>query len=282
MRIMRVGERGEEVTVASSDGRVWHRVHSDGNPTIDTTARWGDEISSGRAPVFDVDVLRRGCPVPSVGKIVCVGLNYRRHAIEAGMDAPSEPILFLKAADTIGGPDDPVRIPRGSTKTDYEVELAVVVGSVARYLDSPRSARDHVLGYMVSNDVSEREFQLERGGQWDKGKNCETFSPLGPVLVTSDEVPDPQALGVTLSVNGDVRQRSSTSDMIFPVDELVFYISQFMTLYPGDVILTGTPEGVGAGFDPPRFLAPGDNVEVAIDGLGRQSHVFVGHDGERS
>lgn len=278
MRIMRVGERGREETVASLDGRAWHRVLDDGNLTNGTIAEWSEQIRSKGSPVVEVDTLRRGCPIRLVGKIVCVGLNYRRHAAEAGMDAPPEPILFLKAPDTIGGPDDPVRIPRGSTRTDYEVELAVIIGSITRYLDSPMSARECILGYTVSDDVSEREFQLERGGQWDKGKNCETFSPLGPELVTADEVHDPQDLVLSSSVNGETRQRSSTADMIFPVDELVYYISQFMTLYPGDVILTGTPEGVGAGFKPPRFLRVGDVVEVEIEGLGRQSHRLVAHD----
>ncbi|GAB3878942.1 fumarylacetoacetate hydrolase family protein [Terrabacter terrigena] len=221
--------------------------------------------------------LRIAAPVHGVGKIVCVGLNYREHAREAGLPVPSEPILFLKAGDTVVGPNDTVRIPRGSEKTDYEVELGVVIGVQTRYLDSPAQALSHVAGFVVSNDVSEREFQMERGGQWDKGKNCETFSPLGPWLVTADEVPDPQDLRLHLRVNGELRQDSTTADMIFGVEHLIWYISQFMVLRPGDIINTGTPPGVGSGFTPPRFVRDGDVVELGIDGLGGQCHAFRGY-----
>jgi 2-keto-4-pentenoate hydratase/2-oxohepta-3-ene-1,7-dioic acid hydratase in catechol pathway len=225
-------------------------------------------------PRLEYGDVRIGAPVNGIGKIVCVGLNYREHAREAGLPVPSEPILFLKAGDTVAGPHDTVLIPPGSEKTDYEVELGVVIGREARYLDSPAEAMRHVAGYVVSNDVSEREFQMERGGQWDKGKNCETFSPVGPWLATADEVPDPQDLRLNLRVNGEVRQDSTTADMIFGVDHLVWYISQFMVLRPGDVINTGTPPGVGSGFTPPRFLRDGDVVEVGISGLGTQHQVF--------
>ena len=218
--------------------------------------------------------LRIGAPVNGIGKIVCVGLNYREHAREAGLPVPVEPILFLKAGDTVAGPDDTVLIPPGSEKTDYEVELGVVIGREARYLNSPAEAMSHIAGFVVSNDVSEREFQMERGGQWDKGKNCETFSPVGPWLVTADEVPEPQDLRLYLRVNGEVRQDSTTADMIFAVDHLVWYISQFMVLRPGDVINTGTPPGVGTGFSPPRFVRDGDVVELGIVGLGAQRQVF--------
>lgn len=224
---------------------------------------------------------RTGPPLSRIGKIVCVGLNYREHAAEAGLPIPQEPILFMKAPDTVVGPFDDVRIPRGSRKTDYEVELAVVIGSTARYLEPDDDPFAHVAGFAVSNDVSEREFQMERGGQWDKGKNSETFNPLGPWIVTTDEIGDPQDLRLRTVVNGQVRQNSSTGDMIFPVAELVRYISQFMTLYPGDVINTGTPQGVGAGFEPPRFLGIGDVVEVAIDGLGTQRQECVDSEGAR-
>ena len=214
-------------------------------------------------------------PLASVGKIVCVGLNYRDHAAETGAEPPREPILFLKAADTVIGPDDDVLIPRRSVKTDWEVELAIVMGTTARYLDSVDDAAACIAGYTISNDVSEREFQIERGGQWDKGKNCETFNPLGPWLVTPDEVPDPQNLGMRLWVNGVQRQDGNTSNMIFGVDYLVWYISQFMVLYPGDVINSGTPAGVAMGMTDTPYLRDGDVVEVEIDGLGRQRQAFI-------
>jgi len=216
---------------------------------------------------------RIGSPVPRPGKIVCVGLNYRDHALETGSPLPSEPVLFLKAPDTMVGPYDEVLVPRGSQKTDWEVELGVVVGQRARYLASPEDARRHVLGYAVSHDVSERAFQLERGGLWDKGKSCETFNPFGPWLVTADEVPDPQALAMSLDVNGQRRQTGSTATMIFSVAHIVWYLSQFMVLEPGDVINTGTPPGVGMGMDPQVFLSDGDVMELEIEGLGRQRQV---------
>jgi 2-keto-4-pentenoate hydratase/2-oxohepta-3-ene-1,7-dioic acid hydratase in catechol pathway len=206
----------------------------------------------------------------SPGKIVCVGLNYADHAAEGGQDAPAEPILFMKAPDTVVSAHDDVVIPRGSEKTDWEVELGVVIGRTAAYLESEAEALDYVAGYVLVNDVSERHFQLERGGQWDKGKNAPTFCPIGPWVLTADEVPDPQAIKLGLDVNGDVLQDSSTAQMIFSVAHLVHYISQFMTLYPGDVISTGTPAGVGAGQKPPRFLRAGDVLRVWADGLGEQ------------
>ena len=216
---------------------------------------------------------RFAAPLAAPGKVVCVGLNYVDHAAETGATPPAEPILFLKAADTVVGPDDDVLIPRGSRKTDYEVELAVVIGSTARYLPDTAAADGCIAGYAISNDVSEREFQIERGGQWDKGKNCETFNPLGPWIAGADEVADPQALAARLWVNGQLRQDGNTSNMIFGVRHLVWYISQFMTLYPGDVINTGTPAGVGMG-RPDGFLRDGDVVELEIDGLGRQRQSF--------
>ncbi|WP_435829700.1 fumarylacetoacetate hydrolase family protein [Micromonospora costi] len=224
-------------------------------------------------PARDATGVRVGPPLRP-GKIVCIGLNYRDHAAETGAALPAEPVVFLKAPDTVVGPEDPVLIPRGSTRTDWEVELAVVIGRRARYLASTEEALACVAGYAVANDVSEREFQLDRGGQWDKGKSCETFNPFGPWLVTADEVPDPQRLGLRLWVNGVVRQDGNTSDMVFPVAEIVRYLSQFMVLYPGDVINTGTPAGVALGQpDPKPYLTAGDVVELEIDGLGRQRQV---------
>lgn len=219
--------------------------------------------------------LRVGAPVTRIGKIVCIGLNYHDHARETGAAIPGEPIVFMKAPDTVVGPHDTVLVPRRSQKTDWEVELAVVIGRTARYLDSHDEALAAVAGYAVANDVSEREFQIERGGQWDKGKNCETFNPLGPWLVTADEVPDPQALAMRLWVNGELRQDGTSAEQIFPVAEVVRYLSHFMTLYPGDVINTGTPAGVAMGMAEPKpYLREGDVVELEIEGLGRQRQVM--------
>jgi 2-keto-4-pentenoate hydratase/2-oxohepta-3-ene-1,7-dioic acid hydratase in catechol pathway len=216
---------------------------------------------------------RLGCPLAAVGKIVCVGLNYADHARESGSAIPKEPILFLKANGSLSGPNDDVIIPRGSAKTDWEVELGVVIGSSARYVGIEH-AMQHVAGYVVVNDVSEREYQLERGGQWDKGKGCDSFSPIGPWLVTRDEVADPHQLGLWLEVNGRRVQDSSTEQLIFNVPTLVSYISHFMTLHPGDVICTGTPPGVGLGQKPtPWYLKSGDVMRLGIDGLGVQQQV---------
>jgi 2-keto-4-pentenoate hydratase/2-oxohepta-3-ene-1,7-dioic acid hydratase in catechol pathway len=226
--------------------------------------------ADGSLPALDAS-LRIGPPLARIGKIVCIGLNYHAHAIETGAQPPGEPVVFMKAPDTVVGPQDTVLVPRASRKTDWEVELAVVIGRELRYAASHEEALAAVAGYAVAHDVSEREFQIERGGQWDKGKNCETFNPLGPWLVTADEVPDPQALSLKLWVNGELKQDGSTADQIFPVAEVVRYLSQFMTLYPGDVINTGTPAGVAMGQPEPKpYLRPGDVVELAIEGLGRQ------------
>jgi 2-keto-4-pentenoate hydratase/2-oxohepta-3-ene-1,7-dioic acid hydratase in catechol pathway len=217
---------------------------------------------------------RFGAPLGSIGKIVCVGLNYLDHAAETGAKPAAEPIIFLKTPDTVVGPDDQVLIPRKSVKTDYEVELAVVIGAEARYLDNVADAAAVIGGYAISNDVSEREFQTERGGQWDKGKNCETFNPFGPWVLSADEVADPQQLGLRLWVNGEPRQNGNTSNMLFGVAHLVWYVSQFMVLRPGDVINTGTPAGVAMGSESIPYLVAGDVVELEIDGLGRQRQVF--------
>ncbi|MEU2283272.1 fumarylacetoacetate hydrolase family protein [Streptomyces sp. NPDC013178] len=232
-------------------------------------------VDSGELPFLDPAGLRIGPPLGRIGKIVCIGLNYHDHARETGAEPPAEPVIFFKAADTVVGPHDTVLVPRGSTKTDWEVELAVVIGRTARYLESAEEGLAHVAGYAVAHDVSEREFQIERGGTWDKGKNCETFNPLGPWLVTADEVPDPQRLSLRLWVNGELKQDGTTAEQIFPVGEVVRYVSQFMTLYPGDVINTGTPAGVALGAPEPKpFLRAGDVVELEISGLGRQRQEF--------
>jgi 2,4-diketo-3-deoxy-L-fuconate hydrolase len=213
---------------------------------------------------------RLGSPYLGVGKFVAVGLNYSDHAAEAGMPVPSEPVIFAKATSCIVGPDDDIMLPKGSVKTDWEVELGVIIGATARYVSEDR-ALDHVAGYCVVNDVSEREYQIERGGTWDKGKGCDTFGPIGPYMVTSDEVADPQALDMWLDVNGKRMQSGSTRTMIFPVRTLVSYISRFMTLNPGDLITTGTPPGVGMGRKPsPVYLKAGDIVELGISQLGKQ------------
>jgi 2,4-diketo-3-deoxy-L-fuconate hydrolase len=216
---------------------------------------------------------RWASPVPRPGKVVCIGLNYADHAAESGMPIPAEPIVFLKAPRTVIGPYDQVRIPRGSAKTDWEVELAVVIGREASYLASREQAAAHIAGYCICNDISERHWQLERGGQWDKGKNFDTFCPLGPWLATADELPALGSLAMQLSVNGQRMQQGSTATMIFDPLFVVHYLSQCMTLEPGDVITTGTPPGVGLGHKPPRFLAPGDVMELSITGLGVQRQV---------
>ncbi|MCT9139990.1 fumarylacetoacetate hydrolase family protein [Streptomyces violarus] len=230
---------------------------------------------AGELPVLDATGLRIGPPLGRIGKIVCIGLNYHDHARETGAEPPAEPVVFMKAPDTVVGPHDTVLVPRGSVKTDWEVELAVVIGRTARYLGSAEEGLAHVAGYAVAHDVSEREFQIERGGTWDKGKNCETFNPLGPWLVTADEVPDPQNLSLKLWVNGELKQDGTTAEQIFSVGEVVRYLSQVMTLYPGDVINTGTPAGVALGEPEPKpFLRAGDVVELEIEGLGRQRQEF--------
>jgi 2-keto-4-pentenoate hydratase/2-oxohepta-3-ene-1,7-dioic acid hydratase in catechol pathway len=210
---------------------------------------------------------RLGPPLVNPSKIVCVGLNYAQHAAESGMDVPGEPVLFFKATSAICGPNDPVIIPKKSEKTDWEIELGVVIGKEASYV-SKEQAMDHVAGYLVHNDYSERAFQLEQGGQWVKGKSCDTFAPIGPALVTRDEVADPHNLRLWLKVNGEMMQDSNTSDLVFDIPHLVSYISQYMRLLPGDIISTGTPFGVGLGLNPPRYLKHGDSIELGIEGLG--------------
>ena len=210
---------------------------------------------------------RLGCPVANPSKILCIGLNYAKHAKETNAAIPKEPILFMKSTTAITGPNDPIMIPKNSVKTDWEVELAFVIGKRTSYV-SEEEAMDYVAGYCLHNDVSEREFQLERGGTRDKGKGCDTFAPLGPWMVTKDEIPDPHNLRLWLKVNDQMMQDGNTDDLIFNIPQLVSYLSQFMTLLPGDIVSTGTPAGVGLGFNPPVYLKPGDIVELGIDGLG--------------
>jgi 2-keto-4-pentenoate hydratase/2-oxohepta-3-ene-1,7-dioic acid hydratase in catechol pathway len=276
MRLMRVGARGaERPVVLDTDDRAYDITPV--APRIDGAflagdglARVREALAADRLRQVDITGQRVGAPIERPGTVVCIGLNYTDHAAETGAAVPSEPVVFLKASNAVIGPHDDVLLPRGSTKTDWEVELTVVLGRVARYLESPGAAYDVIAGYAVSHDVSEREFQLERGGQWTKGKSCETFNPLGPWLVTADEVPDPQNLGLRLWVNGRQRQNGTTKDMVFDVGHLVWYLSQFMVLEPGDVVNTGTPAGVALGRPDHPYLRAGDVVELEIDGLGRQ------------
>ena len=220
---------------------------------------------------------RLGCPVANPSKILCIGLNYAKHAKETNLPLPKEPILFMKSTTAITGPNDPIIIPKNSVKTDWEVELAFVMGKKASYV-SEEEAMDHVAGYCLHNDVSEREFQLERGGTWDKGKGCDTFAPLGPWMATKDEITDPHNLRLWLKVNGQMMQDGNTDDLVFNIPQLVSYISQFMTLLPGDIVSTGTPAGVGLGFNPPVYLKPGDIVELGIDGLGTSKQPVIAYD----
>lgn len=231
-------------------------------------------IDATTLPVIAPDT-RLGPCVAGTGKLICIGLNYADHAAESGMAVPPEPVIFMKATSAICGPNDPILIPRGSVKTDWEVELAVIIGTKAKYV-SEADAMNHVAGFCLANDVSERSFQAERAGQWTKGKSCDNFGPLGPWLVTRDEIADPQALAMWLTVNGKTMQNGSTRTMVYGVRHLVSYLSQFMTLHPGDVISTGTPPGVGLGMKPPQYLKPGDVVELGIEGLGTQRQIVMG------
>ncbi len=280
MKLLRIGAPGEEIpAVLGEDGAA----HGLAGLTADIDGaflasggldRAREALAAGSLPLIDPADLRIGAPVARPGKVVCIGLNYRDHAEETGAAVPERPVVFMKDPSTVIGPYDQVLIPRGSVKTDWEVELAVVIGRQARYLASPDEAAGHIAGYAISNDVSEREFQLEYSAQWDLGKSCETFNPLGPWLVTPDEAGDPRALGLRLVVNGETRQSGNTKNMIFDVGYLIWYLSQYMVLNPGDVINTGTPAGVALGLPGTPYLREGDTVELSIDGLGTQSQTF--------
>ncbi|MBV6889415.1 fumarylacetoacetate hydrolase family protein [Xanthomonas campestris pv. spermacoces] len=280
MKLVRIGaESHERPGLIDSEGRI-----RDLSGVIDDVA--GEHITNAgleKLRALDVATLpliegevRYGAAVGRIGKFICVGLNYADHAAESGMEVPKMPILFMKATTAVCGPNDTVIIPRGSVKSDWEVELGVVIGDVARDV-SVEQALNHVAGYAVINDLSEREFQLEHGGQWVKGKSADTFGPIGPWLVTRDEIADPQNLSMWLEVNGHRYQNGSTRTMVFGVAELVSHISRYMTLMPGDVISTGTPPGVGLGQKPPVYLKPGDVMELEIEGLGRQRQPVVAH-----
>ena len=230
-------------------------------------------INLNTLPIMDKST-RLGPCVSGVGKFICIGLNYADHAKEAGMEVPREPVIFMKATSAICGPTDPILLPRGSVKTDWEVELAVVIGKKAKYVEL-EDAMSYVAGYAASNDISERAYQLEGSGHWTKGKSCDSFGPLGPYLVTKDEIPDPQNLSMWLSVNGQKMQDGSTSTMVYGVAFLIHYISQFMSLVPGDIISTGTPPGVGLGMTPPTYLKPGDIVTLGVEGLGEHNQTVI-------
>jgi 2-keto-4-pentenoate hydratase/2-oxohepta-3-ene-1,7-dioic acid hydratase in catechol pathway len=282
MAFARLGDFGSEIPVYQQDG-VSYDLRSM-TADIDGAflagggiARTRAAVAAGGVPVLTDAASRRvGAPIAQPTKIVCIGLNYRDHAEETHAKLPAEPVVFMKDPSTIVGPFDTVFVPRKSVKTDWEVELGVVIGKTARYLESPDEADDYIAGYVLAHDVSEREFQTERGGQWDKGKSCETFNPLGPILVPADEVAEPQALGLRLWVNGELKQDGTTANMIFGIRHVVWYLSQFMVLRPGDLINTGTPAGVALGQpDPKPYLRGGDVVELEIDGLGRARQELV-------
>lgn len=279
MKLIRFGESGKEhpgVQLESGQrldvsgfGRDYDEDFFGGNG-LEELKEWLVS-NSGSCPTISKDI-RLGAPLCRPSKIICIGLNYAKHAAESGMQIPKEPVIFFKATSAIVGPNDNVIIPKNSKKTDWEVELAVVIGKKASYV-SEVDAMNHVAGYVLHNDYSEREFQIERSGQWVKGKSCDTFAPLGPFIATKEEVADPHNLNLWLKVNGVKLQDSNTSDFVFNIPKSISYISQFMTLLPGDIISTGTPSGVGLGFDPPRYLKPGDVVELGIDGLGTSRQV---------
>ena len=283
MKLIRFGAEGQEkpgvITAAgkkidvSAFGQDFGEAFFGGNGLTELEA-WLKE-NEASCPEIAEDV-RLGAPLQRPSKIVCVGLNYAKHAEESGMDIPAEPVLFFKSTTAMCGPNDDVIIPKGSEKTDWEVELAIVIGKKASYVEK-ENAYDHIAGYVLHNDVSERAFQIEKAGQWCKGKGCDTFAPVGPFIATEDEIPNPNNLNLWLKVNGETLQNSSTSDFIFDVETVVSYISQYMTLLPGDIISTGTPFGVGLGFNPPKYLKPGDVMELGIDGLGTSKQTAVAY-----
>ena len=277
MKLMRVGQPGQEKpAILDAEGKVRdlsaHVKDIGGEAISPEGLKKIAAFDVGTLPVLNEE--RIGACVAGTGKFICIGLNFSDHAAETGATVPPEPVIFMKATSAIVGPNDNVVIPRGSEKTDWEVELGVVIGKTAKYV-SEADALDYVAGYCVSHDVSERAFQTERAGQWTKGKSCDTFGPIGPWLVTKDEITDPQNLGMWLQVNGQTMQDGSSKTMVYGVAHVVSYLSQFMSLHPGDVISTGTPPGVGMGLKPPRYLKAGDVVELGIEGLGSQKQTFV-------
>lgn len=279
MRLFRWGDPGKERFGVID--RLGRRLDASGVVDGSGEGLWRAGVAEGLRALADTgdapevpETVRLAAPLPRPGKLVCIGLNYRDHAVETGAEIPSEPVMFMKATTAVCGPEDDLILPPGSAHTDWEVELAVVIGRHGRHLSEAEAAAV-VFGYTVMVDYSERVWQKERGGQWTKGKSYDRFAPLGPWLVTADEVPDPQALRLSLRVNGEVMQNGTTADMIFPVLRLVSAVSEFMTLEPGDVISTGTPAGVGMGMRPPRYLRPGDLVEAEVEAIGRQRQRVV-------
>lgn len=271
MKLIRFGKSGQEKPGIEQDGKRYDVSHLVNDYTeLFFENNYLNKLKSSfdpeKSPIVSDDI-RLGPPIARPSKIICIGLNYQKHAEESGMEVPKEPVVFFKSTSSIIGPNDDVIIPKNSVKTDWEVELAVVIGKKASYVEK-EDAMNYVAGYVLHNDVSEREFQIERGGQWVKGKSCDTFAPLGPYMVTADEIADPHNLNLWLSVNGKKLQEGNTNDFIFDIPTVVSYLSQFMSLLPGDVISTGTPEGVGFGFKPPFYLKDGDVMELGIEGLG--------------
>ena len=287
MKLMRIGNVGEERAAVAVDESRYVDI-SDLVVDIDSdffqSEKWFDieaEVNKriSENQVHEIAGKRIGAPFARPHQIICIGLNYADHAKESGAEVPSEPIIFTKASNTLVGPNDTVIIPKNSEKCDWEVELGIVIGKRAKYLSSPAEAAEHIAGYVLCNDVSEREFQLERQGQWSKGKSCETFNPAGPWLVTREELSDVSDLKMSLLVNGRVMQNSTSAQMVFKPDFLVYYLSQFMVLEPGDLINTGTPPGVGLGFKPPVYLKDGDVMQLEIEGLGKQTQNVVSYSG---
>lgn len=283
MKLFRYGRPGAEKPGVEIDGVKYDASHLTDDYNEEFFNNNGlEKLTSGFDPSSAVvvdDSERIGVPVSGPGKIVCIGLNYIKHAEESGAEIPKEPVVFFKATSSLNGPFDPVVIPKNSSKTDWEVELALIIGKDASYV-SEENAMDYVAGYAVHNDISEREFQLERGGQWVKGKSCDTFAPVGPYLVTKDEIDEPHNLRLWLKLNGETVQDGNTNDFIFKIPQVVSYLSQFMSLQAGDIISTGTPEGVGLGFNPPKYLKPGDVMELGIDGLGSSKQTVTAYQPE--
>ena len=276
MKFLRMGEPGSEKPCLLDNNNEIRDI-SDHIPDIsgETLSKLGQFKDIDTSSLTKINEEQRIGPcVGNVGKFVCIGLNFSDHAAESGMEVPPEPVVFMKANSSICGPNDPIIIPRGSEKTDWEVELGVVISKKAKYIEE-KDALAHIAGYCVINDVSERAFQAERAGQWTKGKSADNFGPIGPWLVTPDEIPDPQNLPMWLTVNGETRQNGSTATMVYGVNFVIAYLSQFMTLHPGDVISTGTPPGVGMGMKPPKYLRAGDVVELGIEGLGTQQQNVI-------
>jgi len=280
MKLIRFGKEGKEKPGIHLDGKNYDlsafiKDYDESFFEQNGLQKLADIVNEEKLPLVE-DGQRIGSPIARPSKILCIGLNYAKHAKETGAAIPTEPILFMKSTSSLTGPFDNIIIPKNSEKTDWEVELGVVIGKKASYV-SEEEAMDYVAGYVLHNDVSERAFQLERGGTWDKGKGCDSFAPLGPWLVTKDEIPNPHQLRLWLSLNGKIMQDSNTDDLIFNIPQLISYSSQFMTLLPGDVISTGTPAGVGLGFSPNIYLKPGDVVELGIDGLGSSKQTAIAY-----